>query len=78
VRISDELGKPILYKHNSNQDRESKFWVIDESRNYILDLNEYAENQHIFTAREKNSLKDKVKAPVEKSKDPKVTKWESI
>lgn len=40
VRISDELGRPIIYKHNQDYKEISKFWVIDGNRYYIFELTE--------------------------------------
>ncbi|MCO1600937.1 DUF5305 family protein [Desulfosporosinus nitroreducens] len=38
VKISDELLKPIVYKHSDNDKENSKFWVIDEDRFYFFQL----------------------------------------
>lgn len=40
VRISDELGKPIIYKHSDDDREKSKFWVIDEDRFYVFRVEE--------------------------------------
>lgn len=40
VKIADEIGKPIIYKHSSDFKQISKFYVNDENQMYILDLNE--------------------------------------
>ncbi|MBP1759598.1 MAG: hypothetical protein H6Q63_515 [Firmicutes bacterium] len=53
VRISDELGKPIIYKHSYDYKENSKFWVIDEARFYIFELE--------VAGAKGPSLKDRVK-----------------
>lgn len=40
VRISDELGKPIIYKYSDNSQENSRFWVIDDQRYYVFDVKE--------------------------------------
>lgn len=40
VRISDELGKPIVYKHSNDYKENTRFWVFDENRYYVFDLKE--------------------------------------
>ncbi|NLY66888.1 MAG: DUF5305 domain-containing protein [Tissierellia bacterium] len=45
VRISDELGKPIIYKYSSNYREINKFHVIDENKIYMLDLSDLIEDK---------------------------------
>ncbi|MGE4274017.1 MAG: DUF5305 family protein [Desulfitobacterium sp.] len=40
VRISDELGKPIIYKYSDNSKESLRFWVIDDQRYYLFDVKE--------------------------------------
>lgn len=60
VRVSDELGRPIIYKHCQNYKENSKFWVIDGNRYYVLDLREIIGYG--------NSLKEKVKIPIARNR----------
>lgn len=60
VRISDELGRPIIYKHCYNYKENSKFWVIDGDRYFVFDLRE--------TTGYGNSLKEKVKISGDKNR----------
>lgn len=60
VRISDELGKPIIYKHSYNYKGDAKFWVIDEDRFYVFEL-EVVEPVSGPTSKG-HSFKDRVKA----------------
>jgi hypothetical protein len=63
VRVSDELGKPIVYKHSENYKENSKFWVIDENRYYLFEL-EVEESRG-------SSYKERVKVKGEKD-------WKSL
>ena len=38
IRISDELGKPIMYKYNSEPKNINEFWVLDQDTRYIFKL----------------------------------------
>jgi hypothetical protein len=38
VRLADEIGKPILYKHSTNLEDMVKFYVLDNEQVYVLDL----------------------------------------
>ena len=46
VRMSDEIGKPIIYKHSDKFKENSKFWVIDKDRFYVFQL-ELAESRDV-------------------------------
>lgn len=41
VRISDEMGKPILYKYNENFREIEKFYVTNEDEIYMFDLKDF-------------------------------------
>jgi hypothetical protein len=38
VRISDDIGKPILYSNHSGSNNSKKFYVIDEGLLYSLNI----------------------------------------
>ncbi|MGI1659197.1 MAG: DUF5305 family protein [Desulfitobacterium sp.] len=60
VRISDELGKPIIYKYSDNPKESSRFWVIDDQRYYVYDVKEVIESGL--------SLKEKVRVSASRDK----------
>ena len=60
VRISDELGKPMIYKQSNIYQNISKFGVIDGDRYFVFDLKETIE----YGTR---LLKNRVKAPTKAS-----------
>lgn len=39
VKIADEIGKPIMYRHSQNYDEITKFYVIDEKQIYAFNIN---------------------------------------
>ena len=49
VKISDELGKPIVYKYN-DLDEISRFWVIDDNRFYVYVLSEYNSQKELINS----------------------------
>ena len=57
VRIADEIGKPIIYKHSLDFKEISKFYVYDEKQMYILDL-----TQVLLKSDGNNLQKEKVKS----------------
>lgn len=58
VRIADEIGKPILYKHSANYKEISKFYVTNEDEVYILNLNEVEELMDKIKEFKSKSLED--------------------
>lgn len=41
VRIADEIGKPIMYKHSPNAEEITLFCVFDNNCSYVFDLKDY-------------------------------------
>ncbi|WP_031513294.1 DUF5305 family protein [Desulfofalx alkaliphila] len=41
VRIADDLGKPIVYKHSINPDDINRFYVMGEGSTYFFNLSDY-------------------------------------
>ncbi len=47
VRISDEIGKPIMYKYGSDYNEVSKFYIINEKETYLFELDIQIDNIEI-------------------------------
>lgn len=62
VKISDELGKPIIYKHSYDYMENLKFWVIDEDRFYVFEL------EVVGPESKGHSFKERVKANGDKER----------
>lgn len=69
VRISDELGKPIMYKHNDDYKGNLRFWVIDEDKYFIFDLKDNLECRSSLILSNTEIISDKVKSDIVISND---------
>jgi uncharacterized protein DUF5305 len=52
VKISDEIGKPIMYKYSSDFKDITKFYVFDEIQIYVLDLKDISIKEDIEVSEE--------------------------
>jgi len=51
VRISDEIGKPIIYKHSDHYMDNLTFWVMDEDIGYVYELEQTESSGHSLRER---------------------------
>ncbi|SES87119.1 hypothetical protein SAMN05660297_00794 [Natronincola peptidivorans] len=52
VRIADELGKPIMYKYSSSLNDIGRFYILDETKVFILDIHKMLSNSEVFQEKE--------------------------
>lgn len=62
VRISDELGRPIIYQHSDHYKDRLTFWVMDEDRYYVYELEETESSGHYLRERVQTSAATKGRA----------------
>jgi len=58
VKIADELGKPIMYRYSADFRKMTKFYVFDDNKTYIFNLEE-AISEEEKTNKEKKTKKSK-------------------
>ncbi len=74
VRISDELGQPIMYKFSEDYKDISKFYVTVEQNTYLFDLKEYVNRQ--LKEQKQKKVKPKAKNEAVQAAQP-ATTWQS-
>lgn len=79
VRIADEIGKPIMYKHSLDYKEISKFYINDEAQMYIFDLSKMLINENLDDEKKDKSQEDvhKLKKTISEIKASKSQKKES-
>ena len=69
VRVSDEAGKPVLYRYSDDYNEINKFYVTDENETFVLDLSSLKVSEEIYNIHDIGGIEDKENKPVQIMKE---------